>query len=98
MRLWRVLRAVVWSCVGVRRSADAARDLQGVRPQTVFVAAVVVVIALVIGIASLVRMIVGSQSGTATAIVEARAPPSSSTPVVPHGPAMLVDSMQERMR
>ena len=98
MRLWRLLRAVLWSFIGVRRSADAARDLHGVRPHTIFAAAVIVVVALVIGIASLVQIIVGNRAGQPAAPEVPANTGVVASNLSPHGPAVLVDTMEERVR
>lgn len=97
MRLLRLLRAVMWSFIGVRRSADAARDLQGVRARTVFAAAVLVVALLVVGIASLVRLIAPQRAAPSSTMV-VPSPAVVASPVPPHGPAIMSDTMQERMR
>src|SRR5581483_3358645 len=97
MRLLRLLRAVLWSFFGVRRGADAARDLEGVRPRTIAAAAIVVVIALVIGIASLVRWIVGERVAPAMPAGRSEIASPSDMPA-PRGPVVVSDTLEERMR
>ena len=93
MRLLRLLRAVMWSFIGVRRGADAARDQQGVRPQTVLAAAFVVVALLVVGIASLVRFIAPQAPAVPAATMLAPPPAVVASPGAPHGPATITDTM-----
>jgi len=57
--LLRQIRSVLWSLLGVRRGRDSARDLEGVRPVTLIVIAIVIVALIVLGLVSLARLIGG---------------------------------------
>jgi hypothetical protein len=55
MKPLRVLRAVLWSFFGVRRRADAERDLEGVPPHAVIAVGIVVAALFVIAIVGVVK-------------------------------------------
>ena len=57
-----LLCAALWSFFGVRRRADAARDLEGVPPHMIIAVGVIVAAILVIGIVVVVRLIIGKSS------------------------------------
>jgi len=90
--LLRVLRAVLWSFFGVRRSADAERDLEGVHPAALIGVAFLLALALITVIATIVHLLAGKQSTRRDAQVQA---PSAETPKR-HGPVRVRDSMEAR--
>ena len=57
---WQTVRAVAWSFLGIRRSADYERDVQRLNPVHVVVAGVLGAIVFVMTLVLLVRWIVGS--------------------------------------
>ena len=59
MRFLRQLRAALWSFVGVRRSTDSTRDLEGASPATTIAAGLVIAAVLVAAIVFLARTLVG---------------------------------------
>jgi hypothetical protein len=61
VRLLRLLRVVLWSFLGVRRGADAARDMEGVQPHMVLLVGVLVAAIFVISIVVVVRLILGEE-------------------------------------
>ena len=96
MRLHRLLKTVLWSFFGVRRGADAARDLEEARPLTLIAVALLVFAVVVAGIVAIVRTIAPDRSTS-----------SSQRPVVAHSTAApartpriiaIEDSMEERTR
>src|SRR5262245_33546902 len=92
MRLLRALRAVLWGFLGVRRGADAARDLQGLHPATVIAAGFVVVALLIGGIATTVHFILGKRATPVREVIEsARVAPRAA-----HGPVQVRDTTEER--
>ena len=97
MRLLRILRTVLWSFFGVRRRADAARDLEGVPPHLIVAAAIVVATVLLIGIAGVVRLVTGPRS-----MPEPVHSVPAQAPVAPvaraHETRVLRDTMEERVR
>jgi cytochrome c553 len=93
MRLLKVLRAVLWSLIGIGRRADA-RELEGVRPGSVIAVGLLVAVLLVVGILTLVRLLTrdGARPGSEAA--------STSAPLVSarrHGPVTVRDTMEERV-
>ena len=93
MRLLRALRAVLWGLFGVRRGAEAARDLEGV-PAGALIAVGFLVLALVVaGIATAVHFISGSRPVERTV----RALRAAPLPKL-HGPIVVRDTMEERVR
>jgi cytochrome c553 len=95
----RLLKAVLWSFVGVRRSADAARDLEAVPPHLLILGGVVVAAVIVAGIVTVVSLIIGH--GAPPPVVQPQAARVDTVPaVVPktHERVVVVDSMQERAR
>lgn len=90
MRLLRVIRAVLWSFFGVGRGT---RDLEGVHPAVLIAIALVVAALLVGGIATLVHFIAAPTPRRAAGIEPARAVPRKA-----HGPVVVADSMEERVR
>jgi cytochrome c553 len=99
LRLLRVLRAVFWSILGVRRRADAARDLEGVPPHVMIAAGVVVAALFVTGIVLLVRVIIGHSSAPAPVDAGAqRSPTRQAVASAPHGPVEVPDTLAERVR
>lgn len=98
MRVLRILRAVLWSFFGVRRRADAARDLEDVQPHTIVAVGVVVAAVVLIGIVGLVRLITGNRSAPerVQSSASVRAPVGAVAKT--HGPLVLRDTMEERVR
>src|SRR5262252_6016914 len=97
MRLFRLLRVVLWSFFGVRRGADAARDMEGVRPQMLLLAGVAVAAVLVIAIVTAVRLITGRPAPPLAPATQGPQPSTTTAPR-PHGPVIVADTMEERMR
>ena len=56
----QTMRAVAWSFLGIRRSADYERDVQRLNPVHVIIAGVLGAVAFVALLVVLVRWIVGS--------------------------------------
>jgi cytochrome c553 len=98
MRFLRLLRAVIWSFIGVRRGADAARDIEAARPAAIVVIGVLVAATLVIGIAALVHGIVGRRPMPEATLPSAVAPVESVRSVKHSGPVVVADTMDERVR
>ena len=99
VRLLRLFRVVLWSFFGVRRGADAARDMEGVQPHMVLLVGVLVAAIFVVTIVVVVRLILGERSPQAPApSVAGTAQTPALTVPAPHGPVLVIDSMQERMK
>ena len=96
MRLLRVLRAVLWSFSGIRRGADAAQDLERAGPGTLIAAALVLAALFVAAIITVVRFVVPHDAG------RQRGEPSAAASGVAlrdaHGPVVVRDTMEERVR
>ena len=97
MRPLRILRAVLWSFFGVRRRADAARDLEDVQPHTILIVGVFVAALFVVGIVLVVRLVMSTASLAPPAPVEATQAPAVGEPRQ-HGPIIVSDTMEERVR
>jgi cytochrome c553 len=95
MRLLRVLRAVLWSFFGVRRGADAARDLEGAGAGTILAIGVAVALLLVLAIVLVVRAVVG---GPPAAQRPSQTAEALQGQLERHGPVRLAGTMEERMR
>ena len=93
MRLLRALRAVLWGLFGVRRGAEAARDLEGVGPGSLIAVGFLVLGLLVAGIATTVHFISGSRP-VERAIRAERVVPLPKL----HGPIAVRDTLEERVR
>src|SRR5690348_11922993 len=91
VRLLRIVRAVLWSFFGVRRSADAARDLEGVHPAALIGVAFLLGLVLITAIATIVQLLAGKESTKRDAPVQAPA----AVPKL-HGPVRVRDSMEAR--
>src|SRR6267142_4799839 len=97
MRFFRALRAVLWGLLGIRRGADAARDMEGVQPGAIVLAGLLLAALVVGAIVLAVRVILGDRTGprrTSEAVEAARVAPSSK----PHGPVVVRDTIEERAR
>jgi cytochrome c553 len=95
----RQIRAVLWGLFGVRRGADSARDLEGARPGTLIIVAVLIVAAIVIGLVSVARWIGGATAPrVATEPVQRGASRSAAAPAVATRSKGVPDTMSERMR
>lgn len=96
----RLLRAVLWSFVGVRRGADAARDIEAVPPHLLILTGVLVAALFMAGVVALVRVIVG-QRAAPPATVQRTTEQARNPPIVVskrHERLVVSDTMQERMR
>ena len=93
MRLLRVVRAVLWSIFGVRRGSEAERDLEGTPPAVLIGVAALVALLLIGGIATIVHFAVPERPG-----VQAPGAATSVSGSKPHGPVVVRDTMEERMR
>jgi cytochrome c553 len=98
MRLLRLIKAVLWSFVGVRRGADAARDVEQAPAWMLVVVALLVAAVLIGGIASLVRFVAGKRDASRPTVSVAAPQPRSSAAPKLHGPVVASDTMAERMR
>jgi len=98
MRLLRILRAVLWSFFGVRRRADATRDLEGIQPHTIVAVGVVVAAVVLVGIVGIVRLI--TDNGSSIERVQSRVAVEAPAGAVAkaYGPSVLHDTMEERVR
>ncbi|HEX6794902.1 MAG TPA: c-type cytochrome [Casimicrobiaceae bacterium] len=93
----RLLRAVLWSFLGVRRGADAARDIEAVPPHLLILAGVFVAAFFVAAIVFLVSIVAGHR--TETPVLPRDRVQSSPTIVAKrHEHVVVDDTMQERMR
>jgi hypothetical protein len=63
MRFFRALRAVLWGLLGIRRGADAARDMEGEQPGAILLVGLLFGVVLVVAIILGVRFILGDRSG-----------------------------------
>lgn len=97
MRLLRQLKAVLWSLIGIRRRADAMRDVEGAHPVTLAVLAAFVVAMIVLGIAILVHFVAGREQAAVTP-VPAEPVRTTAGQRVAQGPVSVADTMQARMR
>ncbi len=61
--LGQTVRAVAWSFLGIRRSADHAQDVQKLNPIHVVIAAVVGVALFVVFLVVLVHLVIGFAAG-----------------------------------
>ena len=95
MKLLRVLRSILWSFFGVRRRADAARDLEGVHPAAIVATAIAIAVAFVLVIAAAVRLIAGQPARPQPGNEALQATSSAARR---HGPVRVADTMEERMR
>lgn len=100
MRLLRLIRAVLWSLVGVRRGADAARDVEGASPQAIVAVALVVVATLVVAILLVVHFVVSGREGSSRGARTSEPSRPSTTPIAPNaqGPVVVADTIAERVR
>jgi len=98
VRFLRILRAVLWSFFGVRRRVDAARDLEGVQPHTIVAVGVVVAAVVLTGIVGLVRLIIGTESAPERMQSPVSVPAPIGAVAKKHGPVVLRDTMEERVR
>jgi cytochrome c553 len=97
MRLPSLIKAVLWSFVGVRRRADATRDVEQAPAWMIVIVALIVAAVFIAGIASLVRLVAGTRERPAAGVsVEAPSPPTTTSPKL-HGPVAVNDTMAERM-
>src|SRR5690242_15478223 len=98
MRLLRLIRAVLWSLVGVRRGADATRDVEGASPQAIIAVALVVVAALVVAILLVVHFVVSGRdaSSRGTRSVESLRPSTTTIASNVRGPVVVADTVDER--
>jgi cytochrome c553 len=95
----RLLRAVLWSFLGVRRRAEAARDIEAVPPHLLILTGVVVAALIMVCIVALVRVIAGQRAEPA--VVQPAAEAGRNAPIVVpkrHERLVVNDTMQERMR
>lgn len=92
MRFLRVIRAVLWSLFGVRRRADAARDLESAPPHVLIATGVVVLLVVVVAIASLVRYVTAVSQPKVEREVSRPAPAAKR-----HGPVTARNTMEERV-
>src|SRR5262245_16315003 len=93
MRFLRVIRTVLWSLFGVRRRADAARDLETTPPAVLIATGLVVLLVVIVTIASLVRYLTAGRP-------QPQAAQEASTPAQAakrHGPITVRDTMEERV-
>jgi cytochrome c553 len=88
---------VLWSFFGVRRRADAARDLEDVQPHTILIVGVAVAALFVIGIVLVVRLITGKPPSAPFEPVQTARTPAVA-PTKRHGPVIVRDTMEERVR
>jgi len=93
MRVFRVVRAVLWSLLGIRRRSAAA-ELEGVRPGTLIAVGLLVAALLVTGIVSLVRFLTRDSARPGVEAVSTIAPPATARR---HGPVAVRDTMEERV-
>ncbi|HYX66110.1 MAG TPA: c-type cytochrome [Burkholderiales bacterium] len=95
MPLLRVLRAVLWSFFGIRRGADAARDLQEARPRTIIAAGALLAAILIALVVTVVRFVVPHRAEErkkeALSVAQVAQPPTL------HGPVVVRDTMEERV-
>lgn len=88
---------MLWSFFGVRRRADAARDLEGVQPHMILLVGVVVAALFVIAIVLAVRLIIGTAPVAPPAPLETAQAPALPQPRR-HGPVIVSDTLEERVR
>src|SRR5689334_5011220 len=100
MGLLRLIRAVLWSLVGVRRGADATRDVEGASPQAIIAVALAVVATLVVAILLVVHFVVsgGGPPSGAKRSIEAPPPPTTTTIAKAHAPVVVADTIDERVK
>jgi cytochrome c553 len=94
MRFLRVLRAVLWSFFGVRRRADAERDLEAVHPAMFLAIASVIVALFVVAVGVLVHFVAGERTAPRAQVVGTAATP----PAKRHGPVRVADTLEGRLR
>jgi mono/diheme cytochrome c family protein len=94
VRFLRVLRAILWSFFGVRRGADAARDLEGAHPAMIVGAAALLAAVLVTTIATGVRLIIGKAAGPQR--TEETIPGAAA--IRAHGAVRVAGTLEERVR
>ncbi|HXR57503.1 MAG TPA: c-type cytochrome [Casimicrobiaceae bacterium] len=92
----RLLRAVLWSFLGVRRGADAARDIEAVPPHLLILAGVFVAALFVGGIVVLVRVVIVPRAEMTPSAERVQRVPT--TVAKRHEHVVVDDTMQERMR
>jgi cytochrome c553 len=93
MRFLRAVRAVLWLIFGVRRRADAARDLEGIPPRVLVATGLTVLAIVIVTIASLVRYLT-SAAPQAQVQREGSKPQQAARR---HGPVTVRDTMEERV-
>ncbi len=97
MRWLSALRAVLWSFLGIRRKQDAAHDLEASNVGTLVLVALLLLAALVGGIALFTWAITNENAPPgARASIEAPGPPPPT--VARHGPVRISDTLEERLR
>ena len=52
------LKAVLWSCLGIRKNSEYQKDLQKLNPVHIVITAVVLVMLMVVGLIGLVNFVV----------------------------------------
>jgi cytochrome c553 len=87
----------LWSFFGVRRRADAARDLESVPPHMILLVGVAVAALFVVGIVLVVRLVMSHASVAPPVPVETTQAPTLDQPQR-HGPVVVADTMEERVR
>jgi cytochrome c553 len=99
VRFLRLLKIVLWSFFGVRREADAARDMEGVQPHMVLLLGVVVAAVFVVAIVLVVRLVTGTRpAAPAEAPVAQSSQPATTAVAKAHGPVVVTDTMDERVK
>lgn len=61
--LWRTVKAVLWSFIGLRRKADGEQDLETLRPVQVILVAISATVLFVFGLIALVNWVVNRSVG-----------------------------------
>ena len=56
--LWRTVKAVAWSFIGLRKGSDYQQDIEKLNPLHIVVVGLVAVFLLVVGLITLVKWIV----------------------------------------
>src|SRR6185503_2641310 len=100
MRLLRLIRAILWSLVGVRRGADAAHDVEGASPQAIIAVALVVVATFVVAILLVVHFVVSGREASSRGARTVESSRPSTTAIAPkaRGPVIVADTIDERVR
>jgi len=57
-RLWRTIRAVAWSILGIRKGQEYQRDMERITPLHVIAVGLIAIVLLVGGLMVLVKLVV----------------------------------------